>query len=733
MPQQTKSKRKNSKTSKTNRTTRKISKKQQQLICKNAANTFKRFENEYEKSLKGNLKKINTKAEKEMIRLFKIPFSPSSLTAQSDYYTFINYRWIKEKTEFSKKIKKYYTKLDSFRITQEKVYYELLDLTRKYISTHNNNKSAELKNVYTSFLHLNPSEAEQHVTSTVEEIDRFIADGNLLKFLAHINSNEMVSWASPLVWSVMPDEKNAQYYKSTFCAPTLSIYDYTIYIEDTADDENNKHFKKDFISHFLKYINQMFNACLGDNHGLNAKDVFDVEYEILINLGCNSVKKDSAEYYNVVNADESLEKYGFDWKTFSSYLGYERPPSSFIVTSLSYFKCITKTLNENWTTPRWRAYWIYMYLRQIIRFSKKWRPIYYNFNGKFVSGQPGMIPEKLYPVFGLAMCFNTFLTNEYIEHNKRQEYIDYVSNLAYDLKKVFIRIIKRNTWLSPSTKKAALMKLTHLKLTIGSPKILNPDPMICYSSTDTWGNLLKLADWKNRKMIKLEGDHLTDMPTIDWSTLSFVGSQAYIVNAYYTPTQNTIYVPLGYLQKPFIDLDERGIEYNLARIGYTLGHEMSHSLDDTGSKYDYKGNLNDWWTPRDRKIFNRKVANVVKQYETFAAYDGIKMDASLSTGENLADISGMAICEEYLRDFQDKNDDIIPIRSISFEAFFIYLAMQARQKVYDKAVHALLKTNPHPLDKYRTNCPLARLKLFTSIYNIKKGDKMYWENQDTIW
>jgi putative endopeptidase len=234
-------------------------------------------------------------------------------------------------------------------------------------------------------------------------------------------------------------------------------------------------------------------------------------------------------------------------------------------------------------------------------------------------------------------------------------------------------------------------------------------------------------------MIDLEGKPLVDLATIDWKTFNFVGTQAYIVNAYYTPAENSIYVPLGILQKPFIDLDERGIEYNLANIGYTLTHEMSHSLDNTGSKYDYKGNLHNWWTPHDKKIFDRKVANVVKQYETFAAYDGIKMDATLSTGEDMADISGMAICEEYLRDFQDKNNDIVPIRSISFEAYFIYLAVQARQTIYKNAVRSLLKTNPHPLDKYRVNCPLARLKLFTSIYNIKKGDQMYWADQDTIW
>jgi predicted metalloendopeptidase len=88
---------------------------------------------------------------------------------------------------------------------------------------------------------------------------------------------------------------------------------------------------------------------------------------------------------------------------------------------------------------------------------------------------------------------------------------------------------------------------------------------------------------------------------------------------------------------------------------------------------------------------------------------------------------------EYLRDFQQKNDNEIPIWAISFNTFFIYIAIQARQKIFSEAIKAQLKTNPHPMDKYRVNCPLARLEIFRSLYNIKKGDKMYWHSTDTIW
>jgi putative endopeptidase len=226
-----------------------------------------------------------------------------------------------------------------------------------------------------------------------------------------------------------------------------------------------------------------------------------------------------------------------------------------------------------------------------------------------------------------------------------------------------------------------------------------------------------------------------DIPAIDWSEIQpkFISTQAYVVNAMYTPTENSIYVPLGYIQKPFVDLDERGIEYNLAHIGFTIAHELSHSLDDFGSKYNKYGQLENWWTEKDKKEFKKIQENIIKQYETYASYDKIVFDAWPSIGEDLADITGFAICQEYLRDFQQKNQDILPIQSLSFEAFFVYFALQSRQKISKKAILAQLKTNPHPLDKYRCNVPLSRSRIFRAIYKVNKGDKMWWNYLNNIW
>ena len=99
-----------------------------------------------------------------------------------------------------------------------------------------------------------------------------------------------------------------------------------------------------------------------------------------------------------------------------------------------------------------------------------------------------------------------------------------------------------------------------------------------------------------------------------------------------------------------------------------------------------------------------------------AKRDGIKFDASIGVGEDLADIAGLSLAEEYLYYFQLVHDDIPLIKNISLEAFYIYSAIQSRQKIYDKALDAQLKQNPHPLEKYRCNCPLSRLGLFRELY-----------------
>ena len=182
--------------------------------------------------------------------------------------------------------------------------------------------------------------------------------------------------------------------------------------------------------------------------------------------------------------------------------------------------------------------------------------------------------------------------------------------------------------------------------------------------------MMKVFYWRTKKFISLVGKKVVEMPLLDWNQTppKLIGTQAYVVNAAYTPSKNNIFVNLGYMQKPFVDLTQ-SLEYNLARVGFTVGHEMSHCLDDWGSQYDADGNLNDWWTPEDKKKYKKIQEGVIRQYEAWAKRDGIKFNASGSIGEDLADISGLANCDEYLRQYLHKNKKIASQQSQYFKEF----------------------------------------------------------------
>src|SRR5262249_58186166 len=81
------------------------------------------------------------------------------------------------------------------------------------------------------------------------------------------------------------------------------------------------------------------------------------------------------------------------------------------------------------------------------------------------------------------------------------------------------------------------------------------------------------------------------------------------VNAYHSSQLNEIVFPAGILQPPFFDatMDDA---VNFGGAGAIIGHELSHGFDDSGRRYDQKGNLTDWWTPQDDSAFRERASCV---------------------------------------------------------------------------------------------------------------------------
>jgi hypothetical protein len=136
-------------------------------------------------------------------------------------------------------------------------------------------------------------------------------------------------------------------------------------------------------------LNSIFNTILGPNHNINIENILKIEAKIYEATKCNVVTEGNYQYNRVTRKD-AIEKYGFNWDEYSKEIGFEKPPDFFIIDNLNYLKCVIKLLREEWNSEEWRPFWLLMYYRVIIRFTKKWRNIYFNYYGKFQKGLKGL-------------------------------------------------------------------------------------------------------------------------------------------------------------------------------------------------------------------------------------------------------------------------------------------------------------------------------------------------------
>ena len=718
-------------------------KKKSNLNIVKLKNDIKKINTLYEKAAlyKTNIKtkkaisreKVNKLLDNKIKNLLKLFTNEKlkGLNPQEDFHKVTNITWINKMKNANEE--KYYTKFDNFRITQDRVFYNLIENVKEFIKKNKGSKLSKcLSNMYLSWINLPHTSITKHIKDSIQMIDSYLQNkNNLWKFLAQLNKNELISHSLPLVWFLAEDKKNTKVFANYINSPRYGLYDVNIYFEVNNDDKEKK--KK-----YIEYINSVFTICLGKSHNLQGKDVFDVEYDMLTSFNCDMTeikKKGNKENYNKITKSQSEELFKFDWNTYAKELGYKTVPSFFIVNDIKYLKCIVEKLIENWNTPKWRTYWIFIHLNQMIRFHKQWRHVYYNFYEKELAGQNAIFPDEIYPIFGIATAFNKFLTEQYRKNNYNKQYVDYAQRMASNMRELFITRLKKNKWLTNTTKTYALKKIKHINLQIDTPDNLIEDPLLDYDDKDPYGNMLKIFKWRTKKFVSLNNKPIVEYSIMDWKTFHLNGTQTYVVNAFYVPSFNRIFIPLAYLQPPFIDLEDRGIEYNLANLGYVIAHEFSHSLDVIGSKYDYNGNLKNWWTAEDKKKYQKLVNDVNAQYKKFMSYDNLNPDVEFYIGENIADITGIALCNDYLMLYHSVKENLESVSTtfLSLKTFYNYYAIQMRQHLTDDSIQMLLKTNPHPPDKYRINCPLSRLELFNKIFGITEKNRMYWNKKMDIW
>ena len=290
-----------------------------------------------------------------------------------------------------------------------------------------------------------------------------------------------------------------------------------------------------------------------------------------------------------------------------------------------------------------------------------------------------------------------------------------------DMVRSFIEIYKSRIqnldWMSDDTKQMALKKLDTLNVKIGYPDEWNDfaDGLEIKSPEEGGTYFSNMCDyWKKSRLenVALQGK------TVDRSVWQLT---VYTVNAYYDPQLNEIVFPAGILQAPFYDI-AASREENLGGIGTVIAHEITHSFDNNGSKYDEKGNAANWWADEDLAEFQKRCDKVVAFYDGWEAAPGIRINGDLTLGENIADLGGMSCALEAAKSLP--NPDYRKL----FENNARCWATTASR---DYLVYAS-QVDMHSPTNLRCNRIYVNFEEFYQAYGIGPGDGMYVAPQDRI-
>ena len=202
------------------------------------------------------------------------------------------------------------------------------------------------------------------------------------------------------------------------------------------------------------------------------------------------------------------------------------------------------------------------------------------------------------------------------------------------------------------------------------------------------------------------------------------------VNAYNSSLRNEIVFPAGILQAPFFN-PAADDALNYGAIGAVIGHEITHGYDDTGSNFDLRGNLKNWWTEADKKSFDQRAECVINQFSSFEAEPGLNLQGKLVSGESIADLGGLYVAyDAFQKSLQGKPRPAMIDGFTPEQRFFLGWAQVWAEKYTTEAARLQTQSDPHPLARFRVNGPLSNMPQFAAAFQCSVGQPMVRAEKD---
>lgn len=291
-----------------------------------------------------------------------------------------------------------------------------------------------------------------------------------------------------------------------------------------------------------------------------------------------------------------------------------------------------------------------------------------------------------------------------------------VHHMVEQMVKIYQQRLAKNDWLSEKTRAKAVLKLDKLGIQVGYPDQIPAlyDQLKVNTQITLLENMIQLGKTAAKEMFSRWNQ---PVDRLRWEM------SAATVNAYYHPFKNIIVFPAAILQAPFYSLKQTSSE-NYGGIGAVIAHEISHAFDNNGALFDEYGNLNNWWTEADLAHFKQLAQKMIAEFDGLP-FAGQKVNGKLTVSENIADAGGLSCALAAAKEEHD----------FDAQRFFINWARIWRMKATEQYMQLLLSVDVHSPNKLRANVQAQNQDEFYQAFDVQAGDGMYLapEKRVNIW
>lgn len=488
-------------------------------------------------------------------------------------------------------------------------------------------------------------------------------------------------------------------------------------------DSKTKEIRKQYVDHISRML-QFINYSEADAKSA-ANLVLKLETQLAEPRLDKVAMRDARNYNNPTTVAELQNMTpAINWEKFIADMGVEKKLDTVNVMQPKYMAALndfltSTNINDIKTLMVWST------LNNAARYlTTDMERANWDFYSKTLRGAKKQLPADERALGTVDNAIGEAVGKLYVESKFPPEAKAKAEKMIANVIKAFQNRIKNLDWMSEETKAKAIEKLD--KFTV---KIAYPDEWEDYSKmmvkegNGFAENMLAAGKWSLEKNISEIGEPVDKK---EW------GMSPQTVNAYFNPTNNEIVFPAAILQPPFYNYtaDEA---VNYGGIGAVIGHEISHSFDDSGARFDGDGNLKNWWTDKDLEEFTKRGNALADQYSAIEVLDSVQVNGKFTLGENIGDLGGVLGAYDGLQLFFKENGRPEKIDGFTPEQrFFMSWATIWRTLYREDALRNQIKTDPHSPGQIRAIQPLKNVDAFYEAFDIKEGDPMYLAPEERV-